>query len=47
MLSTSKFQKESKKAYSQPKLTVYGRIEDLTQGVGGNPTDGQDGSVAI
>lgn len=33
-------------AYEPPELTRYGRIEDLTEGFGGDPTDAESGSTA-
>jgi hypothetical protein len=34
-----------KESYEAPALVVLGDIDSLTQGPGGNPVDGQGGSV--
>ncbi len=31
---------QPKKPYTPPQLTVHGNVEQITQGVAGNPTDG-------
>jgi len=42
----SESRQKPKKLYAAPELTVHGTVEEITQYIGGNPTDQFGGSVA-